>query len=184
MRTDQELIERCAHGDQQAFTELFDRHSIALFRYAFSLTHNADDAQELVQDTFLTAWKKLQGIHLVGPSMLPWLIVACRNLGANLARSKAHRRAIPLDGVEVSAPGTDVLDRLAHVEELRWVYAAIEELGETDQRIVELCLYDGRSYQEAAALLGLGVGVITKRIHRMRDRLKKQRVIQEREATS
>jgi RNA polymerase sigma factor (sigma-70 family) len=184
VRNDRELIARCGRGDQQAFAELFDRHGNAIFRYAFSLSRDPDDAQELVQETFLTAWKKLPAIHLVGDSMLPWLIVACRNHGANLARSKAHRFAFALEGNEPGGGAPDALDRLAHVEELRWVFAAIDALGERDQRIVELCLYEGRSYQEAAVVLGLGVGVITKRIHRTRDRLRKLRIANEGEATS
>lgn len=182
MTTDTELIRRSIRRDHHAFAELFDRHGDSLFRYAFGLTHDADDAQDLVQDTFMTAWKRLADIHLVSDSMLPWLIVACRNHGANLRRSKLVRATVPLRDVAVAGPSN--LDRLQHVEELAWIYESVNALGETDRRIVELCLYEGRDYHEAAAILGLSVGVLTKRIHRTRTRLRDQRGFHEGEASA
>ncbi len=74
--------------DQRAFAPLFDRHGDAVFRYTFTLTRNADPAQDLLQESFITAWKKLADIRLVGDSMLPWLLVACRNHNANRQRSR------------------------------------------------------------------------------------------------
>lgn len=139
------------------------------------------DADDLVQETFLTAWRKLADIRLVGDSLLPRLIVTCRNGASNLRRSKAIRAHASLGeadgGVE---DGT--LERLQHVEELEWVFRAVDELGATDRRIVELCLYEGRDYHEAAALLGLSVGALTQRIRRTRTRLRAQRSATEREA--
>jgi len=180
--TDRELIARSIRKDHKAFAELFDRHSQALFRYAFGLSHDADDAQDLVQESFMTAWKRLANVHLVGDSMLPWLVVACRNHAANLRRANFVRLASPLQEADGVATSDDTLDRLSHVEELAWIYKAVNELGDTDRRIVELCLYEGREYHEAAAILGLSVGVLTKRIHRTRSRLREQRNLQEREA--
>jgi RNA polymerase sigma factor (sigma-70 family) len=184
MASDHELIARCGRGDARAFRDLFDRHAAVLFRYAFGISRNADDAQELVQDTFLSAWRRLADIHLVGESMLPWLIVTCRNHGANLARRKVIRQTVPIDDSEFPTSTVDTLDRLAGAEELRWVVDAIGQLGATDRRIVELCLFDGRSYADAADVLGLSVSVITKRVQRTRARLRQERTTRDREATS
>lgn len=184
MATDSELIRRSVRHDHQAFAELFDRHGEALFRYAFGLTRNGDDAQDLLQETFMTAWKRLADVHLAGDSMLPWLIVVCRNHGANLRRRKLVRATVPLEEARTATMGSGALDRLQHVEELAWIYEAVDDLGETDRRIVELCLYEGRDYHEAAALLGLSVGVLTKRIHRTRSRLREQRRFHEGEVSA
>src|SRR4051794_16649725 len=67
---DVELIARSIARDPRAFGDLFDRHSTAVFRFAYSLTHNTTEAQELVQETFVTAWKRLADIRLVGDSVL------------------------------------------------------------------------------------------------------------------
>ena len=165
---DEELISR-SRRDHRAFATLFDRHSDAVFRYAFSLTRNADTAQDLVQESFITAWKKLADIRLVGDSMLPWLLVACRNHNANRQRSAATHATVPLHEEEGRA-GAD--NRLEHIDDLRAVIRAVELMSETDQRIVALCLFDGRSYKEAAATLGLKPNTVTKRVQRARARLR------------
>ena len=58
MDPDVALIARSIARDERAFGELFDRHSTALYRYAYSLTHDVTEAQELVQETFVTAWRR------------------------------------------------------------------------------------------------------------------------------
>lgn len=184
MATDSELIRRSVRRDHAAFADLFDRHGQAVYRYAFGLTRNPSDADDLVQETFMTAWRRLAEIRLVGDSLLPWLIVACRNHAANLRRSKAVRAHAPLEEADGAIAEDRTLERMQHVEELEWIFRAVNALGDTDRRIVELCLYEGRDYNEAAALLGLSVGVLTKRIHRTRTRLREQRNFQEREASA
>jgi RNA polymerase sigma factor (sigma-70 family) len=173
---DVELIARSIARDERAFGDLFDRHATAVYRFAYSLTHDVIEAQELVQETFVTAWKRLADIRLVGDSVLPWLIVACRFHAQNLRRAHQRHDMLPLDE-HIRAHGSIAMeaDQLAHREEIEWVFAAIRQLSETDQRIVELCLYEGRSYKEASKILGLTVGGITKRVERTRTRLRRMR---------
>jgi RNA polymerase sigma-70 factor (ECF subfamily) len=166
---DEDLIAR-SRSDHAAFAALFDRHSDAVFRYAFTLTRNGDTAQDLVQETFITAWKKLADIRLVGDSMLPWLLVACRNHNANRQRSSALRATVRLYEADQALAGQD--RGIDHLETLSDVINAVGRLSETDQRIVALCLFDGRSYKEAAAILGLKPNTVTKRVQRARARLR------------
>lgn len=178
MVPDVELIARSIARDERAFADLFDRHSTAVYRYAYSLTHDVVEAQEIVQETFVTAWKRLADIRLVGESMLPWLLVACRYHGANRQRQRQRRHddLLPLDEHIRNHGAAGVHDDdLAHREEIEWVFEAIRKLSETDQRIVELCLYEGRSYKEAASILGLSVSMLTKRVERTRTRLRRLR---------
>jgi RNA polymerase sigma-70 factor (ECF subfamily) len=178
---DVELIARSIARDERAFGDLFDRHSTAVYRFAFALTHNETEAQELVQETFITAWKKLADIRLAGDSMLPWLIVTTRNHAKNSSRAHYRNDTLPLDEL-IRARGADRATESQEVrEELDWTFAAVRQLSETDQRIVELCLYDGRSYKEAAMRLGLSVSGVTKRVERSRTTLRKMRDEQRRE---
>ena len=91
MNPDVELIARSIARDERAFGDLFDRHSTAVYRFAYSLTHDNTEAQELVQETFITAWKKLADIRLAGDSMLPWLIVTARHHAQNRRRAAGSR---------------------------------------------------------------------------------------------
>jgi len=174
---DADLVRRAIARDDRAFGELFDRHSTAVYRFAYAQTHDVTTTQELVQETFVTAWRRLADIRLVDESVLPWLIVTCRYHAQNMRRRTSRlQEELPLDEhIAAHGAATADRDRLAHVEELEWVFEAINRLSETDRRVVELCLYEGRSYKEAALALGISVSNVSKRVERSRAKLRRMR---------
>lgn len=182
MNPDVELIARSIARDERAFGDLFDRHATAVYRFAYSLTHDNTEAQEVVQETFVTAWRRLADIRLAGDSMLPWLIVTARHHASNLRRSRRRHETLPLDELMRSRGSDRAALEEAHRDELDWVFDAVRRLSEVDQRIVELCLYEGRTYKEAALQLGLSVAGVTKRVERTRARLRALRDDEQAEA--
>lgn len=177
MNPDVELLARSVARDPRAFGDLFDRHSTAVFRFAFSLSHNETEAQEVVQETFITAWRKLADIRLAGDSMLPWLLVTARNHHRNRVRAALRAgEAMPLDDYRGDRDAhAREAERVGLQDELDWVFAAIRTLSPVDQRIVDLCLYEGLSYNEAAMRLGLTAQGVGKRLERTRARLRSMR---------
>jgi RNA polymerase sigma factor (sigma-70 family) len=173
--TDADLLRRLAGGDHGALSIVFDRHAAAVTRYAWAIALSRMDVEEIVQDTFVTVWRKAAEITILDASLLPWLLVTCRNLGMNLIRKAARNQADELD--ENLASGTYVVrghhDAEAARDELRWVLNEIERLEPIDRRVCELCLVEGVSYAEAARLLDLSVGAVKQRVSRSRARLKK-----------
>ncbi|WP_448006172.1 RNA polymerase sigma factor [Agromyces bauzanensis] len=173
--TDADLLERLAVGDQRALSVVFDRHAPAVTRYAWAIATSRMDVEEIVQDTFVTMWRKSSEITIAEASLLPWLLVTCRNLGRNAARKAARHQADELD--ETSTNRGDALRDFHEAEsardDLRWVLDEIERLEPIDRRICELCLVDGAPYAEAAKQLGLSVGAVKQRVSRSRARLKK-----------
>lgn len=167
---DRVLLSRSAEGDRRAFGVLFERHSRAVTRYAWALLSDQMDVQEIVQDTFVTAWGKAAKVSVVQTSALPWLLVTCRHHALNLRRKRASHRTdeLPEHLAEVAARE----DQEAAVQRLRWVIDEIAALDPIDRRICELCLIDGRSYKEAAALVGKSVGAVSKRLERARTRIR------------
>lgn len=174
--SDAELLSRLGAGDRQALAAVFDRHAAAVTRYAWALATSRMDVEEIVQDTFVTLWRKSGEIAIAESSALPWLLVTCRNLARNAVRKSARASADGLDE-SIDPRGVDALrehDREESVrDELRWVLAEIERLDPLDRRICELCLLEGVSYAEAAELLGLSVGALKQRVSRNRARLRK-----------
>ncbi|WP_136709590.1 RNA polymerase sigma factor [Agromyces sp. H66] len=173
--TDADLLERLAVGDQRALSVVFDRHAPAVTRYAWAIATSRMDVEELVQDTFVTMWRRSSEITIAEASLLPWLLVTCRNLGRNAARRAARHQADELD--ETSTNRGDALRDYHEAEsardDLRWVLDEIERLDPIDRRICEMCLIDGAPYAEAAKQLGLSVGAVKQRVSRSRARLKK-----------
>ena len=173
--TDAELLERLASGDQRALAVVFDRHAPAVTRYAWAIAPSRMDVEEIVQDTFLTVWRKAAGILIAETSLLPWLLVTCRNFGMNAVRKAARNQAEQFD--DDAAHRADVVrdyrDAEAAREDVRWVLDEIERLGPIDRQVCELCLVEGLPYAEAAEQLNLSVGAVKQRVSRSRARLKK-----------
>ncbi|QAY74524.1 sigma-70 family RNA polymerase sigma factor [Agromyces protaetiae] len=164
--SDAELIRLAQRGDRGAFSALYARHGKAIYLYAWGMTRDDREAEDVTQEVFVVAWRRLRDIRLVDASVLPWMLVTCRNLSRNALR--ARRDALVLD--ESLLPGDRT--RQERIEELSWVRQAVERLGGMDQRIVHLCLVEGYSYAEAADHLGLSVSAVAKRVERARAALR------------
>lgn len=167
--SDGELVRRAAGGDRAAITTLFDRHAATMTRYTWAFLPHRMDVEEVVQDAFVTLWQKAESIDVPGTSVLPWLLVTCRNHARNLLRTQRRHDADALPADLASAASDDGEAR----ERLRWVRAEIDALSPLDREVCELCLIEGRSYAEAALTLGLSVGAVTQRLSRSRARIKK-----------
>ena len=166
---DRQLLAALRTGDRTSFHSLYRRHVRAVLRYAWRLTDDSSDAEDLVQEVFATLWAKRRDITIVGESMLPWLLVTCRNHGANLIRKKARTRTVPI-AVDEEAPAPDEAS-----DDLRWIRDEINALSPLDQRICQLCLFEGVPYKEAAERLGITANGVAKRVERMRKRLRSVR---------
>lgn len=173
--TDADLLDRVARGDQRALSIVFDRHAAAVTRYAWALAASRPDVEEIVQDTFVTMWRKAGEITLAEASLLPWLLVTCKYLALNAARRAAKHEADELDELRAGAADAvrDHHDAESARDDLRWVLTEIEALDPVDRRVCELCLIDGLPYADAAEQLGLSVGAVKQRVARSRNRLRK-----------
>ena len=163
---DGELVERARHSDRGAFRALFDRHAAGVHRYAWGILRDDRDADDVTQEVFVVAWRRLDAIRILDASALPWLLVTCRNVARNALR--ARRDAVPFD--ESVLPGDRL--RQERLEELTWVRREVGRLSGVDQRIVHLCLVEGYGYAEAAEHLGLSRSALAKRVERLRDALR------------
>lgn len=175
MTSEAELIGLRGSGESDAFGALVERHGNTLFRYAYTLTGNADDAQDVVQDVFMIAWRKRRDVRVVDGSVLPWLLVTARNHAANLARKHRRRGDVSLEAIDVvdasRAPDDVVLDR----EQLEWIWATLSGLTPELSAVVVACLVDEKSYADVAADLGLEVAAVKKRVSRARARFRAER---------
>lgn len=165
------LVEAIAIGDERAFDRFYARTAPAVARFAWSLSESREGAEELLQETFLTAWRKHGSIQLVDGSALPWLLVTCRNHARNHARRDRRRREVLAAYDESLA--ADPLDGIA-AEQLRLALDSIQGLPDTDRRVCELCLLQGFSYREAADQLAISEASVGKRLHRSRQRIRKE----------
>lgn len=165
------LVDAIAIGDEGAFDELYARNAPAIARFAWSLSMSRESAEELLQETFLTAWSKHDAIQIVNGSALPWLLATCRNHARNHSRKDRRRReALELHDESLSS---DPVNGHAATQ-LRAALDSIAGLPETDRQVCELCLLQGYSYREAAERLEISEASVGKRLHRARQQIRKE----------
>ncbi len=158
-----------AFEDARSFEDVYDRYAPTVARFAWSVSPTGEAAQELLQETFLTAWAKRRSIRLVDGSALPWLLTTCRNHARNHARRERRWRDL-LELREESIVADPIGGEAA--ADLRWALDAVAELPDGERAVTELCLLQGASYREAAQHLGLSEAAVGKRLQRARSRLK------------
>ena len=167
---DETLLVAIADGQMDAFTLLYERHARSVFRFAQHLSGGSNTAEELLQDTFLTFWSKRKSVRIVGESVLPWLLVVCRNHANNARRREERHRTLPL--LEADRVATD-----AHPsDEFEDIRGELDALTPVDRQLIDLCLVRGLSYAEAATLLDLSTNAVGKRLQKARARLRKAAV--------
>src|SRR5271169_1419869 len=88
--SDAEALERARGGDTEAFRELVERYSPLVFRVAFRLTGNEHDAEDVVQETFLRAFRRL-GVFEDRSSLGSWLYAIASNCGYDVLRARLRR---------------------------------------------------------------------------------------------
>jgi RNA polymerase sigma-70 factor (ECF subfamily) len=157
------------------FEEMALPYLEAVAAFALSLTRSAADADDLVQETFLRAYK---GWHTFTPGTecRRWLFTICRNTFIRLT----SRRKVEL---EVLEGDTDAMPAvLGHVDALRYgvgelfdhievrpaIRAAVDALPEPHHSIIVLVDLEGLGYEEAAAVLKIPVGTVRSRLYRAR----------------
>jgi RNA polymerase sigma-70 factor (ECF subfamily) len=157
------VLARARRGDAEAFRILVERHSHAVFRLAFRITGNEQDAEDVVQESFLRAYRKL-GRFEARANFGTWLYRIVANCALDLLRRRQSRqdqaRPEPLEMAELTA--TTPMDahgpeRLAESAEIgRSVAAALDGLSPLERAAFMLRHYEGRSIHEIARTLGLG----------------------------
>jgi RNA polymerase sigma factor (sigma-70 family) len=177
---DVELLTRAQVGDRLAFADLYDRHVRPVYWQAYSVVHDAGEAEEVTQDVFVTAWRRIRTITPVEGSLLPWLLVTARYTALNAYRRASRRRNDTLDddvaeGTQQrpSAALDSPVEREIDAAQVRAeIDKAVAALTENDRRLYELCVEGDRTYQQAARELGVSHAVVRNRLHRLRTRLR------------
>ena len=157
------VLARARQGDSDAFRALVETHSRSVFRLAFRMTGNEQDAEDVVQESFLRAYRQL-GRFESRANFGTWLYRIVSNCSVDLMRSKQARhdqvRGDSLDqegAVELPAVDQPGPERIAESAEIdRRVQHALQELSPLERAAFTLRHYEGRSIDEISATLGLG----------------------------
>jgi RNA polymerase sigma factor (sigma-70 family) len=171
---DARLWARACAGDDAAFGDLFVRHANRIHNYCFRRTGSWTLAEDATSQTFMEAWRRRSSIA-VTDSLLPWLFVAANNVCRNTERARRRTANLlakaPLTE-DVGDHADEVAARIDSERQMQRVLSALRTLKRADQDVVAMCDWEGLSYDEAAAALGVPIGTVRSRLSRARARLK------------
>jgi RNA polymerase sigma-70 factor, ECF subfamily len=156
---DEELVEQVRAGDMSAYDRLVRRYLRRAFVVAFRLLEHREDAEDLVQETFMTVLSQLH-TYESGRPFAPWMYRILINRGLNARRSRSRRRmeAIPED---VAGPGLETPDMLAERADVRARFRdSLAELPPRQRLVVQLIEIDGLSRGEVAKVLDLSEATV------------------------
>ena len=170
---DATLVAEAAEGSESAFRELYRAYVRPVYWIAHGLLGDAADAEDVTQETFVVAWRKLAGLELRSESVLPWLATIVRFQSANRLRARARERARTGGEADETLPDTvDVAQQVIDQERVALIVCEVERLTPLDQQIFRLCAAEGYAYQAAADELGVAHGVVRNRLSRIRTRMR------------
>lgn len=166
-RSDDELLAAVARREQWALAELYDRYATVLYTLAFRILGSASPAQDVVQEAFLTAWRKAELYSQKRGNVRTWLIVLCRNLAIDHYRAKMRKvsRHVELDTVGEILIEHDQSPAEAAVarEEGRLLRQALEQLPGEQREVIELAYFRGLSQSEIAEETKTPLGTVKTR---------------------
>ena len=174
MRTaDLELVERCRDGNAEAFEELYRRHAGRLYNLAFRMTGSAEEAEDLLQDVFLHAHRKLGSFR--GESSLgTWLY----RLGMNQCLDHLRGRQVKMGRATDSLDADTADEPAAHAPAVPTAISrldldrAIAKLPEGCRAVFLLHDVEGFDHGEVAGILGISEGTSKSQVHKARVKLR------------
>lgn len=160
------------HGAMPSWAELVEEHADSVYRLAFRLSGDPQDAEDLTQETFMRVFRSLKTYK---PGTFEgWLHRITTNLFLDMVRhrSKIRMEALPEDYERVpgTAPTPEQVYSAANLDPA--LQAALDELSPEFRVSVVLCDVVGMSYEEIAKTLGVKMGTVRSRIHRGRSQLR------------
>lgn len=167
---DTTLVVRCREGDVGAFEQLVDRYQAPVFRFAARMLADYGDAEDVVQEVFLTAWRRLPEIRADG-AFAGWLFRSTTNRCLNLIRARRPSAAAEFDLIESTSAQYQPARAAETAEQIAALTRALQKVTPEQRAAWLLREVHGRSYAEIAAILGTSVAAVRGRIARSRAEL-------------
>lgn len=165
------LVQRAAKGDAAAWEPLVREHQQAVFRLAYLFLGDADDAEDIAQETFLRAWNHLKRFDSTRP-LRPWLFSIAANLARNRRRSAGRYLAALTRAFREQPKETLPDEQSAQNTEAHHLWKAVQHLDHPDQQIVYLRYFLDLSVAETAEALQVAEGTVKSRLSRALEKLR------------
>ena len=158
--TDEDLLARVAGGDRDAFGHLYRRYARAVLGLALRRLGDRGRAEDAVQEAFASIWRSARSYRRERGPVAPWLYTVARNAIADRGRARVEP---PVEPTDTPSDALGPPDRAEQAWVAWRVHRALEELPETERRVLELAYWGGLSQSEVSDFLGIPLGTVKTR---------------------
>ncbi len=162
-KDDRELVRRLKARDQHAMGDLYDRYGRAAYSLIYRVVRNAAVSEDLVQETFLRVWSRIQSFDDERGALGPWILAVARNRAIDYLRSVDGRiaaNALELDKLENPTLFADFEDSAISIDRARRLKTAFEKLNPQQRMVIELAYFEGLSQAEMANRMHQPLGTV------------------------
>jgi RNA polymerase sigma-70 factor (ECF subfamily) len=165
-----ELIARSLNGDHDAYGILVDRYKSALYHHSFAIVRNEDAAEDIAQDTFITAFYKLKSYN-PEYKLSTWLFKIATNKALNYLKKSA--REVAADDELIGQIASRHRGPVQQAEDAE-LHQAVKQLRPNYRTVVSLYYWQGMSYRDIAQVLGVSDGSVKGWMNRAKTQLRKE----------
>lgn len=175
--SDEELMEKVARGDQQAFALLYDRFADRVYGLIRRVLRDPSQSEEVAQEVFVEAWRHARRYDPSKGGVTTWLLTLSHRRAVDRVRTEqaSRTREERVGRGERVRPFDSVAEQVETTLEHEQVRRALDELTELQREAIELAYFGGNTYREVAELLDTPLGTVKTRLRdgliRLRDAL-------------
>lgn len=177
MNSSRDLVNRVCQGDQEAFRLIFERYSRPVIGFIYDMVSNRELAEELAQETFVRAFRGIQGMNRE-TKLSTWLFGIARNVARESLRARVRaNRQIDLEDesvMDLSDNKPVPVDRLLSKELNELIRRALEALDEDKRLVFTLKVFHQCSYEEIAEITGFSMAKLKTDLHRARAEMRRR----------
>lgn len=162
-----------AQGDRAALRALYEATSSKLFGVALRILSDREEAEDVLQEVYITIWRRADRFDATRASPMTWLSTIARNRAIDRLRARGPMARADLDeGMEIAddAPGADTLIEAA--QDAGRLHACLDELDERTRGVIRTAFFEGVTYEALAARMDTPPGTVKSWIRRGLARLK------------
>jgi RNA polymerase sigma factor (sigma-70 family) len=168
------LVDKCLNGEPEAFSLLVDKYRMGVYALAYSKLHNFHDAEDLAQEVFIKAYKKLHTLRRYD-NFHAWLYAITTNLCKDQIRNQKSR----IDNEFIEDQDSEVLDSNSmdayrDDQVVSLIHEALDSLPEIYRQALTLHYLGGMNTREIAEFVGSSTGAIKERLSRARSKMKEE----------
>lgn len=165
-----ELVERCKQGDRQGYQLLYNKYSRAMYNTSLRIVNNGADAEDVLQEAFLDAFRSLHDFHYRS-TFGAWLKKIVINKSINALRKRKPNQEIVEESVVYSMPDSDGVDEAEIQYKVDEVKQAIKRLPDGYRTVLSLYLLEGYDHEEIAEILKISHNTVRTQYIRAKQKL-------------